>query len=226
MRWAYFSDKSESPQKCAASQGGEAFAHIAQCGKWNYAPHTHKGVKGVLAFWKGLAPGLNELSDGEELECGLVYFAPDNITQADIAKRAPYPSIDVVTHKGFNLSIPLAVAGPRMVSFTGCELGGFADEFPEAAARLDARIESMEDEDGSDFDTDLINLVSLAMQQTYSVTPELLNDLGWITSNDLIPIYRAIVGADPFPLSGEHDTSNSVPQESKESQCLPPENGN
>jgi hypothetical protein len=222
MRWAYFSSKAPSAQECASGPC-EAFAHITKCGKWSYVQHTHKGVKGVLAFWKGPAPGTGELGEGVQMDNGLIYFAPDKISQADLAKRSPYPAINVIMHKGFNLSIPLAVAGPRSISFTGCEIGGFTDDFPEAAAKLNACVENLEDEE--DLDPQLINLAMLAIQQTYSVTPELLEDLGWITTIDLVPIFRAVIGVDPFPLSGESDTSNSVPQESNENQCLPQESG-
>ena len=208
MRFAYFSECKESAEQCARSNGGTAFARIAHCGKWNYCTHTHGGKKGVLAFWKGLAPAPSELSDGVA-HGDLVYFAPSPMpTQEKLAKASPYPSAQITTHKGMQLSIPLAVGAPRLLSFTGNELGDFADDFPDQAARFAARAENIQDTDDDIalLDQELIELIGVALQQNYRVTPELLNDLGWITSVDIIPIYRAIMGADPLPHGAEKDT--------------------
>lgn len=224
MRWAYFSAHAPSERECARTQGGEAFKHIAHCGKWNYAKHKYNGQKGILAFWNGLAPGTHELDEGKELENGLIYFKPDPMpTQADLGKRSPYPSIPVTTHKGQQLSIPLAVGAPRMVSFTGHEMMEFADDFPVLAGKMESYVENLKDDEEDIALTDqmLVNLVCKAIQQNYKVTPELLEDLRWITTGDIIPIYRAVMGCDPLAFGGENDISSSAPQESNESHDLP-----
>ena len=228
MRWAYFSAQTNSAEECARTNGGEAFAHISHCGKWNYCAHTHNGEKGVLAFWKGMAPGRADLSEGVVFG-DLTYFAPDPLpSQKELAKASPYPSAVVTTHRGIQLSIPLAVGAPRMVSFTGNELTGFSGDFAEMAFAVNAMIDNIadEDEDIALLDDRLIELVGRSIQENYAVTPELLDDLGWITSIDIIPIYRAIMGADPLPLGAENDTYNSAPTESSENPDLLQTSGN
>lgn len=226
-RWAYFSDQCKNDR---IAREHEAFQAIQHCGKWSYAAHTHNGVKGVLAFWGSkIPPGRDELTDSpKKCDTGLLYFAPNPIpTQKELGKSSPYPSVDILTHSGRQLSIPLAVGAPRLVSFTGYELGDFVDDFPAAAGRIESIIQNARDDD-EDLQIDnkeLLDLVCLALQQTYSVTPDLLNDLGWITSVDIIPIVQAVLGADPKASGGDNVTSNLSPQESNETDNLLQENG-
>ena len=206
----------------------ESFDYIRKCGRWSYAQHTHDGNKGTLAFWGKGAPTRAEIGVGVTLENGLVYFAPNPLpTQKELAKKSPYPAVDVMTHCGRQLSIPLAVGAPRLVSFTGYELGDFIDEFPIVAARIEAALLNANDDEEhvAVIDSDILDLVFLAISQTYSVTPELLNDLKWITSLDIVPIISAVMGSDPLASGGAGDTSNLLPQESKEMDSSRPESG-
>jgi len=227
MTWAYYTDKTRSAMH---AREHDAFKLIQHCGKWNYIQWGRGDTKGILAYWGQVGPSAGDLPEGIETDKGLIYFKPAILpTQKDLAKSTPLPCIDYMTHKGFNLSIPLAVDSPRSVSFTGKEFGDWVDDFPRFAANLEARIhDSIKDDDVPMILTSdplAIELVCLAIEQTYSVTSELLTDLGWITSRDIEPIIEIVLGGSPLVLSDDETTSNSLSQELNETPNVHQENG-
>ncbi len=186
-----------------AAQGPscKAFERLKIAGPWQFFNSFHNGAKGVAAIWKenidGACP-LSSFGEGRKSFDGLIYFPGVTPNQMDIGKRDFIDGIEYITSLGITLTIPLAAHASVEVSFSDLELGGPSDEFAKMAedvwsCRNDIKVR----------DKRLLRLIFLAIAQNYRVTQETLDDLRWLTSKDIDPIYCCIMGLDPKALPDE-----------------------
>ncbi len=186
-----------------AAQGPtcKAFERIKIAGPWQFFGALNEGVKGVAAIWKDNTDGACPLASlGKFRKCfdGLVYFPGTTPKQIDIGKRDYIEGIEYTTSLGVTLTIPLAAHAAVEVSFSSLDLGGPSDEFAKMAEEIWANKENILIRDPR-----LLRLVFLAIAQNYRITQELLDDLRWLTSKDIDPIYCCIMGLDPKTLPDE-----------------------
>ena len=180
----------------------ECFSRIRLGGPWKWQDWHHKGAKGVLAF-KGELPA--ELGEAKTCSDGLLYFHKASPSQEELAKSDTIPRFPVTLKSGRVIEIPIAVYAPRVLAFDCDGEGEHATEFGREAYRIWNRI------DNKDMPTngEIKRLIFLAVQQCYSVTEELLSNLGWVTDADMTPILLAVSGRDPKSVAVASDTSLS-----------------
>lgn len=217
--WAYFAEGVKERD----ARTDPAFSRIMHCGKWSFAKHTHNGMKGTIAFWGIHAPPKGSLPEPQQIhEDGLWYYSPETLpTQRQLAKEHRYPKYDYLTNTGYTISIPLAVGGPRLMDFTTCTLGDFADDFAQKSKELEAVILDDDADDVMIDDPRVVSLVLKAIEQTYRVTAELLSELQWVTSLDIEPIYEITRGIYPKSQSNGLITPDLSLQVSSEPQSAP-----
>ncbi len=185
-----------------AARDSGVFSRIQDAGPWMYSDCYHDGRKGITAQWQDKAGPVELEKFGAPRVCGdgLVYFpSKEPISQDDLCKRSCPPGIDYLTTRNVNITVPLASAAPRFVTFGAPGIGTPANEFAQLAYQVfDALSENI-----TITDPRVIRLIGLAVRQAYRVTDELLDDLRWITSADIDPILCCIMGSDPKALPGE-----------------------
>ncbi len=201
---AYWTDKLTDPQ---LAPGSSVFKRIAPGGPWSYVAHSWNGAKGVAAVWIDAngACTLDQYLPPKPCYDGLMYFAnPLPQEQMAIGRRDYIPGIEYLTSRGINLTIPLAAGAASEVLFSSLTLGDPADEFAALANSIWERKDSVMVRD-----PELIRLIYLAIAQNYRVTQEMLDDLKWITSKDIDPIYCCVMGLDPKALADAAQQSPS-----------------
>lgn len=204
MGFAYWSD---AVRDAMAAKDSPTFARLACAGPWQFTDWRHEGVRGVLAQWKGAEAGVEQYGAPRKCADGLLYFPSKRpLTQPELAKRGVPKGIDVLTSRGVTLTIPLAVAAPRMLAFDGPDVvGDLASEYGALAAKVFDDMVAKR----PIADADIVRLIALAIGESYRVTPEALSDLRWITTSDIDPILSAMMGADPFPSADAGGSSPS-----------------
>ncbi len=204
MGFAYWSAEAGTAMLARESP---RFARIMAAGPWQFRDYDHDGKHGVIAQWKGVT----EESYGTPRLCsdGLWYFpAGAALTIASLAKDNVPTGIDVDLSTGVTLTIPLALAAPRLLTFGDDDgLGAPASEFATLADQVFERLRKKEPVTLRD--KDVRRLVVLAVQQSYRVTDEVLTELRWITTLDVDPILCAIMGSDPKASPDANATSPS-----------------
>jgi hypothetical protein len=205
-----------------------AFRRLLPAGPWAVTAAEHpagQGGRGSLA-WQ-LAPGetpavVPDVRAWAWRACpdGLWYGSGGGLpSQASLAREAAPPGVDLVLGGGTTLTIPLAVAAPRLIDFGAGGIGEPATELGRLAYRIYDRLTA---EQGIGLaDPDLHRLVLLAVQASYRVTEELLTDLGWISTVDLDPIVCAIFGTHPKASAGGAGNSPSPPADSSTAPSAP-----
>ncbi len=189
------------------------FARLMTAGPWKAKSAIHPELgQGALA-WNGPEEFTEDLLKGEWREChdGLRYRRPPVMpTQASLARSSCPRGIDVLMSTGVQLTIPLALAAPRKLSFARQTTDEPATEFGRIAHKLGERLRALPENGGiPNTDPEVLHTVTQALMTAYRVTPELLDDLEWITSADLEPIVCAIMGSDPKAFAPEPSTSPS-----------------
>lgn len=207
-----------------------AFARILHAG-FRFAQVTIAGKPGVLAAqaFGDEVPSFNPEAYRPSRPCddGLIFFAPKVLpSQALLAKPNATRGLDVTLSRGYQLSIPLVALAPKFVSFTGGALKPATELESLALAvweRMDAAAKEIAEAKAAKeplpvgvpmSDPDVLRLVALAVMENYLVTPELLEELRWITTRDIQPIIYALEGTDPKSAAGVEPTSPSSPADS------------
>ncbi len=182
------------------------FARVLAAGPWSACRSMQDGKPGALIWSQGFNQPIPNFAPERWRPCsdGLLYLRPDPIPdQMSLARARRANSFDLTTSRGITLSIPLAASAPRLVSFSAGTLGDPADDFGGAAFAVFDRLAEMRKDPAkvvTGTDPEVLRLVLLALQQTYRVTAELLDDLRWISSADIEPIILAIMGQSPKAL--------------------------
>ncbi len=202
---AYWTDTITDP-----SQGPlcDAFKRIHIAGPWQYFPVSHDGKNGIGAIWADNKEGACPLAlFGKPRKSfdGLVYFPGEKIAQINLGKRDYIEGIEYATSRGITLTIPFASYAAVDVSFSSLSLGGPSDEFAQMAENIWENRSTILVRDPR-----LLRLIYLAIAQNYRVTQETLDDLNWVTSKDIDPIYCCIMGLDPKALADAEQTSPST----------------
>lgn len=183
--------------------------------RWSAQPHP---VQGTMIVWPGLHGGgvsLESFGPPRETHDGLTYFPSlEQPTPIDLMRdeKNRLPGTWVNLYSGLELHIGLATATPREIMLQasgGIALGKHKSEYGLLAhALFDEFVK-----DGVSYaDPRLGRLLFLAVQQSYCVTEELIEDLGWFTEADINPIMHAVMGIDPKALAAALDGSVSQGQ--------------
>lgn len=169
------------------------FAKLKLGPKWKAADSSQNGQRGVVAFLGDQPPA------GEPgwIACDGVWYLPGRPmpAQIDLTRSHRVNGIDYTTSRGITLTIPIAAASPRKLLFSAKKVGEASEEFAQKAFALFDRLGA--EEKISATSPDIIELVIDAIRHVYDVTPEMLDELGWITSSDLDPIIVCLMGSDP-----------------------------
>ncbi len=180
-----------------------AFKRIMSCGPWKWTKWQHNGKSGVLAF----QDDADTAGHAAPITCkdGLIYFGYKDMPDQSVLARESIPnSFSVTLASGRVISVPMAIAAPRFMSFDGMSQDEHATDFGKEAFRIWGNIAQKQ----FPSDADSRKLVFLAINQNYKVTEESLTQLNWITDVDIVPIMLAVSGRDPKLVAAEKDTSN------------------
>lgn len=172
----------------------ECFARLRAGDKWQACSSNQNGRQGALC-WIGEAPPLNAIG---WVDCsdGLFYLPGHRMpSQSELGRPHKVDGIDYTTSTGVTLTVPIATSSPRKVLFSAGKPGDPATDFARRAFKLFDRIEAKEKV--GLYDPELLALVSDSIGFVYYTTPEMLDELGWITSADLDPIIMCLMGSDP-----------------------------
>lgn len=163
---------------------------------------------GSLVFWsdpdpkKRRPPNLREYEEpratGHE---GLLYYRPKQLPeQSDLAlPRSNDMDCDVRLSSGVYLTVPCCLAAPRKLSLSTGQLGDYADEFGKLGYEIFDRISSKEPI--ALLDPDVLRLVYLGLASRYRLTPELLDDLEWVSVDDIDMLITYFLGYQIGPKS-------------------------
>ncbi len=202
---AYWTDTITDP---SLGPSCPAFDRIKIAGPWQYFNTTHIGKSGVAAIWQdnknGACP-LELFGAGKTSFDGLVYFPGDKLSQTEIGKTNYIEGAEYTTSLGITLTIPFAARAAVEVSFSSLSLGSASDDFAKIAEDIWADRQTIKLNDKR-----LLRLIYLALAQNYRITQEMLDDLRWLTSKDIDPVYCCIMGLDPKVLAGEVKISQST----------------
>ncbi len=201
---AYFTDRVRDPMEARDSG---IFARIQPAGPWSYCDFIHDGKRGVLAFWPDANGAPTPEAYGKARTCsdGLAYLPARAMpSQEALAKANGLPGMDYATSRGVTLTVPYAACSAREISFATTGFGEPSDEFAKLSAIVWEARESI-----TLSDPRLICLVMLAVAQNYRVTAELLDDLRWLTSRDVEPVFLCMMGIDPKAIAAAGTTSPS-----------------
>jgi hypothetical protein len=175
-------------------------ARLRGAGPWQFKAHS---AGGCLATWRDAEiPSEDDLAAREAVTCadGLIYYrAKVPPTLADVAKdiRSDFDT-DVTLGSGLVVTIALAASAPYRVRFASVGAGPPATEYGRVAREVWRLIDEQEPANAPRVTSEhplLKRLLVLAIQQRYRVTDEALDDMDLITSEDIEPIYRAIIGS-------------------------------
>jgi hypothetical protein len=103
--------------------------------------------------------------------------------------------IDLQLSSGIYLTIPLAVYSPQVVDLFSGQITGAATPFGVEAFALFDRMAAEPSIPLTD--KQVLRVIALALMARYRLTPELLQDLRWVTTADIDPILSAILGTHP-----------------------------
>jgi hypothetical protein len=186
--------------------------------RWSAQQHP---VQGTMVVWPG------QHGSGLQLDA----FGPPRVTHDGLTY---YPSLEKPTpielmrdentrlsgtwvslYGGGELFIALATATPREIILCasgGIKIGRHKAEYGLLAHDL---YEPFLKEGITFEDPRLGRLLFLALQQSYCITEEMIEDLGWICEADISPIIHAIMGIDPkasaVALAGSASQGQSTP---------------
>ena len=140
-------------------------------------------------------------NDGTWTDCGdgLHYLYGQELpTIASLARGHRVDGCDYTTASGVLITVPIATAAPRKVLFASGKTGEPATDFALRAFELFDRLQAMESGGETVLlsDPKIIKLIADALAHVYYVTPELLDELGWITTADIDPLICALMGID------------------------------
>ncbi len=195
------------------------FARVLQAGPWMLSDVIMPdGARGAMIWWSDCERPDQHALEWRTCPDGLRYGKPKNLPDlSEIAKRTIQPGIDVTLVNGMQVTVPVAMLEPRKIDFGSGQAGEPATEFGRRAFAVQARLAATEKGKGLPItDPDVLHLIGMAMMQTYRLPPELLSDLGWVTTVDVDPILCAIMGSDPkdpppAPTSSPLPASGSTP---------------
>jgi hypothetical protein len=174
-----------------------AMAPIMDAGPWAVADYEHPEFgRGALAYWTGCAAPEHRPGDWRKLADGRHYLPPVTLPSPGQLWRDSGPAgIDLQLSSGIYLTIPLAVYSPQVVDlFTG-QITGAATTFGVEAFALFDRMAAEPTIPLTD--KQVLRVIALALMARYRLTPELLQDLRWVTTADIDPILSAILGTHP-----------------------------
>lgn len=189
---AYRLPKASLPLEAAEHPSAK---RLLPAGPWQYSAHPQGGT---MMTWKdagGVIPPLHSFAAPRETEDGLTYYgAKQQLTPQELARTSFPNGIVVQMSSGVSLSIAIALASARKLVF-GAKAHSTGDYLTDYARLVeDVRDRAVRDDKIRFDDQDLLRCVLLAVQQTYRVTEELLTDLGWLSTDDFLPILRAAWG--------------------------------
>ena len=170
------------------------FSRIKPGNKWLATNSTQQGKSGTVVYI-GDQPEAN--ADGwVEQADGLFYLPGRKLpAQVDLVRDHGVRGTDYVTSTGVTLTIPIAALSARKISFSSGQANDYATVFARKAFALFDKLAS--DTPVMADDPDLFALICEAVMQVYYVTPELLDELQWITTADVDPIVVCLMGASP-----------------------------
>lgn len=179
------------------------FARVASAGPWSCCDSSQCGANGCLIFLAGTeqpVPGHGKPDDWLTCSDGLRYLTGQALpSQTSLVREHNVKGIDYTTSQGITLTIPVALASPRMISFSSKKALGFSTDFATMAFKIYDRLT---DENGLNLlDHQVLKLIADAIAHVYRVTPEILDELGWISSADIDPILCCVFGSDPKALN-------------------------
>lgn len=157
-----------------------------------------------------------EQSLGAPADCwdGLRFYPPQDPQLVSLRQRECAASIPVELQCGVTVEIPIAQAAPRKVLFAGSSGKGAAGDYESLSYRLydllvDIHAMARQQNDGKqidqaayeaaaeEYERDSVRFAWLAFKTGYRATEELLDAIGWVTTDDLLPILMASWGIDP-----------------------------
>ena len=200
---AYFSDRIRDPLEARDSP---IFARLSHAAPWSFCDAFVDGKRGLLAFWGdgGAAPLPEAYGKPRTCPDGLMYLPPGIMpTQAELAQTNGVAGVEYTTSRGVTLTIPTYANASRYLSFSDIAFGAPADEFAKVSEQVRDAIDTIKIDDPL-----AIRLVMLAIMRNYRTTPELLDDLRWVTSRDVDPIWNCTRGSDPKATA---DAGNTLP---------------
>lgn len=171
-----------------------AFDRLRPGSKWLAADSSQNGKRGTVVYLgdqpSGGTPGWEPCADG-------LFYLPGRPMpeQATLGREHRVDGIDYTTSQGVTLTIPIAAAAPRKLLFSTGKSGAPAAGFAQRAFALFDRLGA--EEKVSPVSPDVLSLVADAIGHVYYVTPEMLDELGWLTSADIDPIICCLMGSDP-----------------------------
>ena len=115
--------------------------------------------------------------------------------QLDLVRPNSVSGIDYQTSTGATITIPIASAAPRRLLFSRGLAGDHAEGWATRAFALFDKL--LVKDFVSVTDPEVLSLICDAVGSVYFTTPELLDELGWITSADIDPILVCLMGQDP-----------------------------
>lgn len=188
-----------------------AFHRILPAGPWSVVSYSHPfaGV-GALAWWSDCAQPEPPAGAWTTSPDGLLYAPPATLpTQAELAKAHGPRGIDVTLASGVVVTMPLASLAPRKLSLTRATTGEYADAYGRLAYQVREKLTAAGAGGIDILDPDVITLVATGLGLAYRVTPELLDDLGWLSDVDIDPLLCALMGSDPKAFAGDATPSRS-----------------
>lgn len=197
-------------QKCGGRPARDIpeFARLRAGNKWKSCDSNQLGGRGVVAFLGDQQPAPN--SEGwYECADGLFYLPGRALpAQSDLVRPHSVNGVDYETSRGVTITIPIASSAPRKLLFSKGRAGDPSEEWANRAFALFDKL--VQKEFIAVVDPQVLSLVCDAIGHVYYTTPELLDELGWITSADIDPILVCLMGQDPKKaLQPAGDTSPS-----------------
>lgn len=191
-----------------------AFRRLLPAGPWQTQTWAHPSLGwGALAWWVGCTQPEPTPEAWREIPDGLWYAPPALLpTQAELARPNCPGGIDVPLICGRVVTMPLATLAPRKLRLTTGTAGEPADEYGRLAYAVRDRLAAAGKAGLPVLDPDLLRLLTAGLQLAYRVTPELLDDLEWLSTGDIDPLLCAALGHDP-KASEPAETSSRSPAE-------------
>lgn len=195
------------------------FARVLGAGPWALTDTVlPDGTVGAMIWWSDCdRPDPADLT-WRTCPDGLRYGSPAVLPDiSDLAKINAPPGIDVVLVNGMQVTIPVAMLEPRKIDFSTGKATEPATDFGRRAFAIQHRLAELPKDTGiPTTDPEVLHVIGLAFMQEYRLPPELLSDLGWITTVDVDPVLCAIMGADPkasapAPIASPSPVSGSIP---------------
>ena len=184
-----------------------AFARLRPSTKWHACSSNQNGRRGTVV-WMGRVedPPTTECSGWVKCSDGLWYLPGLAMPpQTDLVREHRVDGIDYATSRGVTLTIPIASAAPRKLLFSTLSIGDPATDFATRCFALFERISKDEQIPVHE----LLGVIADAIGQVYFLTPEMLDEAGWITSADVDQIVCCLMGVSQKKAQPAGDTSPS-----------------